>query len=285
MNILIIGGSRFVGPLVVDLLHTRKHKIIVLNRGTIEVKYPDEVRFVKGDRDKKFDLNEKFDAVIDMCAYVGVQTKKAITDLKFDYFLNFGTVASYKKTRVFPLTENSPIGDWPSFGEYNKGKVECERVLEKSGIAYGTIRPVYILGPKNYMDRENFIYSRIKKGIPLIIPGNGLGLTQYVFADEVAKVIVTLVEGKIRGAFNISGSEMISAVGLVEEMGKIVGKKPVITFNPENIEENFNEDEFPFDNENLVVSNDKIRKLDINFVPLVEGLRRDYRSFYSKSIT
>ncbi len=284
MNILIIGGSRFVGPHVIALLLKNKHRLTVFNRGTINFEYPPGVRFIKGDRENGFGLNEKFDAVIDMCAYVGLQTRLAIKDLKFDYFLNFGTVASYQKTEVFPLTEESPIGDWPSFGDYNKGKVECERVLEESGIKYGTIRPVYILGPKNYCDRENFIYSRIKKGMPLTLPGNGLGLAQFVFVDEVARAIATLVEGRVQGAFNIVGDEEITLVGLVEEMGKIVGKKPIINFNPNAIGINFREEEFPFDNENLIASNNKIKKQGIEFIPLIEGLRRDYKNFYKATI-
>lgn len=280
MNILIIGGSRFVGPHLISLLLKNKHNLTVFNRGSIQFSYPKGVYVVQGDRDKGFGSLGKFDVVIDMCAYTGDQTKRALKELTFDYFLNFGTVASYKKTEIFPLTEDSTIGDWPSFGEYNKGKVACEQVLEKSGVKYATIRPVYILGPKNYCDRENFIYSRIKKGVPLNLPGNGLGVAQFVFVDEVAKAIATLVEGKITGSFNVSGNEEITVIGLVEEMGKIVGKKPIIQFNPNAIGLNFNEAEFPFDNENLIVSNDKIKKLGIQFIQLIDGLKRDYKNYY-----
>lgn len=284
MKVLIIGGSRFVGPHLIKLLLKSKHSITVFNRGTIEIKYPSSVRFIKGDRSEGFNLKEKFDVVIDMCAYNGKQTIIALKELKFDYFLHFGTVAAYKKTEIFPLNEDSVIGDWPSFGDYNKGKVECERILAKSEIKYGIIRPAYILGPKNYCDRENFIYSRIIKGIPLVLPGNGLGVAQFVFVDEVAQSIVKLVEGKIQGPFNISGNQEITITGLVEEMGKIVGKDPIIKYNPKAIGANFKEEEFPFDNENLIVSNEKIKRLGIKFRPLVEGLTKDYKSYYHKSI-
>lgn len=284
MKILIIGGSRFVGPLVIDLLLKRKHKITVFNRGNLNTKYPKEVRFVQGNRNKGFGLTEKFDTVIDMCSYNGTQTEQALDELKFDYFLHFSTVASYKKTELFPITENFEIGIWPSFGEYNKGKAECEKVLSKRKIEYGMIRPVYILGPKNYCDRENFIYSHIKKGLELTLPGNGQGLTQFVFADEVAKIIVMLVEKKLVGAFNVCGNEIISLIGLVEEMGRIVGKIPKIKFNPNNIGISFNEVEFPFDNESIIASNEKIKKiLKFNFIPLFDGLRKDYKKYYQKT--
>ncbi|KKT58462.1 MAG: hypothetical protein UW52_C0059G0007, partial [Candidatus Gottesmanbacteria bacterium GW2011_GWA1_44_24b] len=84
----------------------------------------------------------------------------------------------------------------------------------------------------------------------MILPGNGLGLTQFVFVDEVALAITTLVENRAQGAFNIAGDQIISITGLVEEMGKIVGKEPIIQLNPDAIGLNFKEEEFPFDNEN-----------------------------------
>lgn len=285
MNILIVGGSRFVGPLIIDILCRHKHKITVFNRGTLKEKYPKNVAFIQGDRNKGFNIKERFDAIVDMCAYTGDQTKRVLDELKFDYLIHFSTIAAYKKTKIFPISEDFKIGIWPEWGSYNRGKVECEKVLSKSKVKYGTIRPVYILGPKNYCDRENFIYSRIKKGQPLLLPGNGQGIAQFVFVDEVAKIIVMLVEKTITGAFNVSGNEIISLTGLVEEMGKIVGKKPIIKFNPNNIGANFNESEFPFDNESFVVSNEKIKKiLNFKFISLLTGLHRDYKSYYQKII-
>ena len=54
MKILIIGGSRFVGPLLVNLLQKKGHKLTVFNRGTILENYPPSIKYVKGDRDKGF---------------------------------------------------------------------------------------------------------------------------------------------------------------------------------------------------------------------------------------
>ncbi len=280
MNILIIGGSRFVGPYLVDLLVRKNHTVTVFNRGSISSVYPPSVRFIKGDRTDGFPIKEHFDAVVDMCAYTGVETTKAIQELHFKYFLHFSSVAAYQKTDIFPISEEAPVGDWPAFGDYNKGKVECERTLEKSGIEYGIIRPVYIMGPKNFCDRENFIYSRIKSGTPLVLPGDGLGVTQFVFVDEVAKSMVTLVEGSVEGPFNIAGDEPITVKGIVQMMGDVVGKEPIITYNPDAVGANYKEEDFPFDNETLIVTNDKIKKLGIQFIPLIEGLKRDYESFY-----
>ena len=148
MKILIIGGSRFVGPLVVEKLLKKNHEITLFNRGRVNSDYDKKIKFIQGDRKTGFNIKDGFDVVIDTCAYNGMQTRQAITRLNFDYYLNFGTAASYKKTTKFPLTEESEVGDWPIWGSYNKGKVECERVLKEDKVKHANLRPVYVLGKK-----------------------------------------------------------------------------------------------------------------------------------------
>lgn len=285
MNILIIGGSRFVGPYIIEKLLKKGHKVTVFNRGQLPLKHAKKLTIINGDRNKGFTINMRFDVVIDTCAYTGIQVEQAIKQLHFDFFIHFGTAASYKKTHFFPLKEEDPLGDWSIWGDYNKGKVACEKILRTSGITFAAIRPVYILGQHNYMDREHFIYSRIKKGIPLTLPGNGQALLQFVFAEDVAESIVLLAEKKMAGAFNCASDEIITLSGLVEEMGSIMRLKPKITFNHDADGDRFNEAEFPFANETFFCNNDKLKSLGIKFKPLIKGLEEDYKNYYKAVLT
>lgn len=281
MDILIIGGSRFVGPLLVERLLRKKHRVTLFNRGLVRSSYR-RVKFVQGDRNRGFGLERRFDTVIDMCAYNGDQTRAALDELEFRHFIHVGTAAAYKRSEDFPLTEDSPLGEWPLWGEYNLGKVECENALAKSRRPYAAIRPVYILGPKNYVEREKFIYSRLKAGVPLVIPGNGEAVVQFAFSRDAAEAIALIAEKKAEGAFNCAGDELVTLRGLVEAMGRICGRTPLFRFNPEADGEEFNEAEFPFANENLICSNGRMKALGIKFTPLFEGLKKDYLSHYSK---
>lgn len=282
MEILVIGGSRFVGPILVNKLVSNGHKVTIFNRGLLQANYSELVTFIGGDRNQGFNITKHFDAVIDTCAYNGKQTRTALSDLSYDFFVHFGTVASYKQPKLFPLTEESASGDWPFMGEYNKGKVECENELQQSGKKYASIRPVYILGPNNYLDRENFIYSRIKSQQSLVLPGNGQALIQFVFAEDVADILVFLTEKRTSGVFNCASDELITLKGLTECMADLVGNKPVIQYNNSADRENHNENEFPFANENLVCSNQKIKNLGFEFTPLLTGLKNDFESYYKK---
>lgn len=280
MDVLIIGGSRFVGPYLVAQLIGRGHSVTVFNRGKISTGYPQGVRFVSGDRNLGFNIKEKYDAVIDTCAYYGYQTERVLREIKFDFLVHFSTAAVYKKSEVFPLTEDFAIGEWALWGDYNRGKVECELELQKSGVPFASLRPVYILGPRNYVNREHFIYSRIKEEKPIVLPGNGQALMQFVYAEDVARALVLLAEERAGGVFNCSADEAITLVGLVREMARLTGKEPIIHYNPYADGLNWNSREFPFANENFIASNEKIKKLGISFSPFLQFLRKDYENYY-----
>ena len=283
-KILIIGGSRFIGPPLIDECVDRGDEVAVFNRGRIRSEYGEGIRFIQGDRNEGFGVQEYFDVVVDTCAYYGEQTKSAIEELHFDFFLHMSTAAVYKKTEIFPFTEESPIGEWPLWGDYNKGKVECERVLAASKIKFAVIRPVYILGPNNYCDRERFIYSKIKRGDPIILPGNGQALIQFVFAEDVAKSIALIAKKQIAGIFNCAGDEAITLKGLVEEMGRIMQLKPKLRYNPEADGDKFDISEFPFANANLLCDNAKLKNMGVVFTSLQKGLQEDYESYYKNII-
>src|SRR5579864_3903989 len=50
MRILIIGGTRFMGPLVVRMLHEEGHELTVFHRGQSQIELPEGVREISGDR-------------------------------------------------------------------------------------------------------------------------------------------------------------------------------------------------------------------------------------------
>ncbi len=283
MNILLIGGSRFVGPYVVQGLVERGHTITVLNRGSIQDIYHPDITFIKADRNKGFTyLHDTYDVVIDMCAYNGSQTQQVLSELRFKYLLHFSIAAVYQATEQFPLTEQSPIGSWPIWGEYNTGKVECEQVLLSSGVRYSVIRPVYILGSNNYCNREQFIYSHLRTGQPIQLPGNGQAVNQFVFANEVAEAILVLTEQQPTGAFNCAGDDYITLAGLVKTMAQISNTTPNLIYDLATDGEAFNEEQFPFANVNFICENEKIKSLGVRFGSLRDNLQRDYLGYYQE---
>ena len=77
MKILVIGGSNFLGPKIIEHFLMNKHLVTVFNRGSHIAKLPlDKINFIKGNREIGFGIKERFDAVVDICAYNGIHTGK-----------------------------------------------------------------------------------------------------------------------------------------------------------------------------------------------------------------
>lgn len=282
-KILIVGGTRYIGPLLLELLQKDQLQITVFNRGNREFNY-EGIEHVIGDRNQGFAAlkGKRFDVVYDMCAYIGLQTKRLLEEVDFNFLVHLGTVASYKAPSVFPVREDYPMGEW-FWGDYGKGKAECEETLAKSKLKHAILRPTYILGATNYLDRESFIYSKLMAEETIYIPGDGLALNQFVFSDEVANSLYLLGSKKIEGAYNCVGDDYLTIIDLVNGMGEICGKKPKIKLDPKHDSGNQDESLFPFANENFVCSNEKIKKLGITFAPIFEHLKLDWEAGYSKN--
>ena len=60
----------------------------------------------------------------------------------------------------------------------HKGKLDTESLLEKKGVNWTSIRPVYIYGPLNYNPVEEWFFHRLKAGRPIPVPSSGLQITQ-----------------------------------------------------------------------------------------------------------
>jgi len=52
MHILVIGGTRFMGPYVIQHLHAAGHDVSVFHRGQTRAALPEGVKEIQGDRDR-----------------------------------------------------------------------------------------------------------------------------------------------------------------------------------------------------------------------------------------
>ncbi|MDY7080794.1 MAG: NAD-dependent epimerase/dehydratase family protein [Chloroflexota bacterium] len=278
MRCLILGGSRFLGLSLVRDLVALDLEITVFNRGTRpDSILPGATRTVHGDRDSFSDLQRiadiYFDVVFDFSGYTSKQASLVIDRFrnKVGHYVYCSTAAVYAQTEVFPLTENSSLGLWPLWGKYGQEKLASEQVLRQAWVDFHfpltVIRPVYILGPANYLDRESFILKRLLTGAPILIPGDGNALIQFVFVQEVVQALILISQQpdcSIGNAYNCCGDEFITLNGLVRLFAEIAQVEAHIVHVKL---ENFGislvpydaEDIFPFSNSHFICSNSKLK--------------------------
>ena len=85
-NIAILGGSKFIGPHLIEALHTAGHEITIFNRNKTNPKitYPIGSRIIIGDRNKVDDIMSLFssyyDVVFDLSGFTPEHLEPIISD-------------------------------------------------------------------------------------------------------------------------------------------------------------------------------------------------------------
>jgi nucleoside-diphosphate-sugar epimerase len=235
MKVLILGGTRFVGRHVARLLVEGGGEVTLLHRGVTGEPIPG-TKTVIGDRAQPDGLaglgDARFDAVVDMSAYFSEWTRGAVEALagRVAHYVFISSGAVYRPSAEYPWRESTPFGPVPMWGGYGREKVASERLLwdahEAGRYEVTTLRFPFILGPGNFADRESFVFGRLEAGRTILLPGEGRALNQYVYADDVARAIVTVLERPTASggqAYNCAHSRPITNRGWVELCAEVLG--------------------------------------------------------------
>jgi len=229
MRILVMGGTRFVGVYLTRLLMAQNHDVVLFNRGNRPA--PVGVAQIQGDRTDPVQLqkklaNEQFDAIFDNNGRELSDTQPLVEIFKgqIKHFVYVSSAGVYQKSDQMPHLESDPIDPQSR----HKGKAETEAYLAAQGIPFTSVRPVYIYGAQNYNDLEAWFFDRITRDRPLLIPGNGLYLTQWGHVQDLAAALVAVLGnpravGKI---YNVSGDRYVSFNGLAKACAIAAGKDP-----------------------------------------------------------
>jgi dTDP-glucose 4,6-dehydratase len=240
MKVLILGGTRFVGLRLCDLLVRAGADVTVLHRGITHEPYEGTTSII-GDRSQPDGLaglgDQRFDAVVDLSAYFSEWTKAAAEALagRVAHYIFISSGAVYRPTPELPWTEATPLGPNPIWGRYGEEKVASENILwdEYAKGTYGvtTFRYPFILGPGNFADRESFVFSRLEAHRPILLPDGGTALNQFVYVDDVARALFVALERPdvVSGeAYNCTYRKVITNRGWVELCADVLGIEPDI---------------------------------------------------------
>lgn len=234
---LVFGGSVFLGRAVVRKFLSMGYKVYVLNRGNHET-IEGTISLI-ADRNN---LNEvmkvcegkHFDVVFDGSAYTPLQTKNAIESVNEDikHFIHISSASVYIDEHIYPYKENSKRGSCPVWGEYSTNKFLCEEMLMKehkeNGLPVTILRPFYLYGIENNLDRESYIFKRLLTNQTILVPGMGLPLMQFGYIEDLCSAIEKICESEIScgKAYNLSGSEYVSFVGWIKTCAKVLKVEP-----------------------------------------------------------
>ena len=213
-NVLILGGTGFLGPHMVRETLRRGHTVTLFNRGRSNNKMFPDIESIKGDRDNGLDglKDRHWDAVIDNSGYVPrhVQDSARLLAPNTDRYVYTSTVSVYADFNIHNV-ETSPLATIADesveevTGEtYGPLKALCEKraVSEIAADKLSIIRPTYVCGPGDHTDRFSYWPIRAREGGEMIWPGKPDDTIQIIDVNDLANFTLDCVDFDISGVFN-----------------------------------------------------------------------------------
>ena len=237
MNILILGGTKFLGRHLVDSALARGHNVTLFNRGKTNPGLFPNVETILGDREHDIEkLNGRaWDAVIDVAGYYPRIVRLSATGLE----RSVGRYVFISSISVYPdsilnkigIDENDPVG-----------KIEDETIEEITGESYGPlkalcektardifgderaliIRPGLIVGPNDPTDRFTYWPMRVARGGEVLAPEKPNVPVQIVDVRDLSEFIIKMIEEKASGIYNATGPNYELSLGAMLEACKEV---------------------------------------------------------------
>lgn len=235
MDILILGGTQFVGRHIVEAFVAAGHAVSILTRGQSKDELPDSVERLRGDRSEAGGLDalrgRNWDACVDVSGYVP-QAVRASAELLRDQvgrYVFISTASVYAQPERHPVREDDPL--LPPAAEdvtqvtgetYGPLKVTCEQIVQDSyGERATVLRPQIVAGPHDHTARYPYWVDRAARGGPVLAPGDGTDHVQVIDGRDLARFTVRVVEESIGGVFNLAGprlswNEFLEVLGITQ---------------------------------------------------------------------
>lgn len=226
MKILFIGGSGFISRAVTQQTIAAGHELWLLNRG--------KHRAVEGARSIVADIADveatraalrghTWDVVVQFIAFVPADIRRDLElfrDTARQYIFISSASAYQKPLGHYLITESTPLAN-PRW-DYSRQKIACEEEIEAAHRAYAfpgvIVRPSLTYGEDqiplvlNAWQQPWTAIDRMRRGAPLIIPGDGTSLWTITHNSDFAQGLIGLFGNSATHghAFHITSDEVLT---------------------------------------------------------------------------
>ena len=250
MRVLVIGGTLYIGRLLVKKLVAAGHDVTILHRKA-EHPFGRKVRSVTADRNDSETIKSalsglRFDAVYDIAydwergtnpSQVEATAKSIPGELSRYVFMS--SVAAYGDG--LNHAEDDPLASDIHPDPYVRNKAGSERALfrmfHESRFPVVTMRPPFVYGPENPFYREAFFWDRLRADRQIIIPGDGNRLMQFCYVHDLVEACFAALDKPTAPgrAFNVADEKPLTQVEVVTELAKAAGKHASIVRVPREL--------------------------------------------------
>jgi len=227
MKVLFIGGTGLISSACTQLAVERGVDLFLLNRGSHPDRAFGATPIIADLRDEaaveRALAGNRFDAVVDWIAFTPADIERDLRlfRARADQFVFISSASAYRKPLVdWLIREDSPLAN--PFWDYARDKIACEdrlmRAFRDDGFPVTIVRPSLTYGDTqvplavNSWARPYTAIARMRRGRPLIVPGDGTSLWTITHNSDFAKAFVGLLgrPQAIGQAFNIMSDEVLT---------------------------------------------------------------------------
>lgn len=244
-KVLFIGGTGTISASASRLAVSRGLELYLLNRQArgvsipgahtikADITCPDQVRAAL--------RGHHFDTVVNWINFVpaGIERDIDLFAGVTNQYIFISSASVYQKPSTdYLITESTPLAN-PHW-DYSRNKIACEnRLMEEyrnAGFPAVIVRPSLTYDERliplviNSWGKSYTVVDRIKRGKPVVVPGDGSSLWTITHAQDFAKGIVGLL-GNLRSighSFHITSDEVLTWDQIYREVGRATGCDPTI---------------------------------------------------------
>ena len=246
MDLLILGGTRFLGRHLVGSALGRGHRVTLFNRGVSGPGLFPEAEELRGERggDLCALRGRRWDAAIDTSGYLPREVR-ASADLlagAVDHYTFVSSISVYRDSSERGFDEDAPVLAPPDpepevldLELYGELKVGCERAAEAAMPGRTlVVRPGMIVGPHDYTNRFPYWCRRVAEGGEVLAPGDPDRPAQLIDARDLADWMVRMAEERSTGAYNATGpGRDLTMRGMLEGIRDATGGDAELVWVPE----------------------------------------------------
>ncbi len=289
-KVLVMGGSYFIGRTLVDRLLEKEYDVYTLNRGSRPV-WNGRIHNLICDRNDGERLKEvlaryQFDFVVDVSGLNGKQATdfmEALPPQKLKKFIFLSSSAVYDVERLtIPYRETDSLAENCYWTFYGRGKIDAEEVYRKHFADTSTqlliLRPPYVYGEYNYVQRESFVFDHLQKGLPVLVPASNCKL-QFIYVKDLAEIICRLLERAsfAYSVYNVGNREAVSCREWVDYCAE-AAELPIDCRLYDYDKDGYTaRDFFPFFDYDNVLDISRIQCLDFPETNFIEGLKNSFQ--------
>ncbi|MFC8683619.1 NAD-dependent epimerase/dehydratase family protein [Brevibacillus porteri] len=235
-KVLVLGGTRFFGKRLVQLLVEAGADVTVATRGLTQVELPASVKRMTLDRDDVHSLaiagEEQWDVVYDNICYSSQNAMDACKVFR-------GKVGTYVLTSTLSVYDyaEEPLQE-EAFDPYTyeinrktreettyqEGKRQAEAVFfQEKAFPVVAVRFPIVLAEDDYTHRLWFHIEHVQEEQPIGIM-NPAARVCFVHALEAAQFLAWVATASITGPVNVSSDGTVSLAELMEIIAQTVGK-------------------------------------------------------------